>query len=80
MHVSNNITLNTDRDSAVVIATGCMVQGSNPGGGEIFRTGPGTYPISYTVDTGSFLAIKRQGHDVDHPLPSTAEVEDRVEL
>ena len=44
------------------------------------QTGPGIHPASYTVGTGSFLGVKRQGGGVDHPPPSTAEVEGRVEL
>ena len=47
------------RDSSVGIATGMgwTVRGSNPGGGEIFRTCPdrsGAHPTSYTMDTGFF--------------------------
>jgi hypothetical protein len=30
--------------------------------------------------TGSFPEIKRPGRGVDHPLPSSAEVKERVEL
>jgi len=32
------------------------------------------------VGTGSFLGVKKLGHDVDHPPPSSAEVKERVEL
>ena len=32
------------------------------------------------MDTGSFLGVKRPGRGVDHPPPSSAEVEGRVEL
>jgi len=52
------------------------VRGSNLGGVEIFRT----HPDSYTMGTGSFPGVKRQGHGVDQPPPSSAEVEGRVEL
>ena len=38
------------------------------------QTGPGAHPASYTMGTGSFLGVKRPGLDVDHPLPSIAEV------
>jgi len=41
---------------------------------------PGAHPASYTMDTGFFPGIKRPGRGVDHPLPSRAEVEGRVEL
>jgi hypothetical protein len=44
------------------------------------QTGPGAYPASYPMGTGSFPGVKRQGRGVDHPLPSSAEVKERVEL
>jgi len=44
------------------------------------HNGPGAHPASYTVGTGSFLGVKRPGRGVDHPLPSSAEVKERVEL
>ena len=44
------------------------------------QTGPGTHPASYTMGTGSFLGMKRPGHGVDLPSPSSAEVKERVEL
>jgi hypothetical protein len=44
------------------------------------QTGPGAYPASYTMDTNSFPGVKRPGHGVDHPPPSSAEVKDRIEL
>ena len=37
-------------------------------------------PVSYTVGTGSLPGVKRPGHGVDYPPPSSAEVEGRVEL
>jgi hypothetical protein len=37
-------------------------------------------PASYTMGTGAFPGLKRPGFGVDHPLPSTAEVIERVEL
>ena len=52
-------------------------------GGEIFhtvQTGPGAHPVSSTMGTVSFPGVKRPGSDVDHPFPSSAEVEGRVEL
>jgi hypothetical protein len=49
------------------LATGCTVRGSNPsGGGEIFQTGPGAHPASYTIGTESFPGVKRPGRGVDH--------------
>jgi len=45
------------------------------------QTGPGTHPASYTMGTGSLSwGVKRPGCGIDHPLPPTAEVKERVEL
>ena len=44
------------------------------------QTGPAAHPASYTMGTGSFPELKRPGRGVDHPLPSSAEVKERVEL
>jgi hypothetical protein len=44
------------------------------------QTGPGTYPASYTIGTGSFPGVKRSERGVDHPFPFSAEVKERVEL
>jgi len=44
------------------------------------QTGPGTHPASYTMGTGSFPGVKRSGRGVDHPPPSSAEVNERVKL
>jgi hypothetical protein len=52
--------------------------GSNPGGGEIFRTRPdrpAAYPASCTMGTGSFPEVKRPRRGADHPPPPSAEVE-----
>ena len=32
-----------------------------------FQNGPGAYPASYTMGTGSFPGVKRPGYGVDHP-------------
>ena len=45
-----------------------------------FQTGPGAHPTPYTMGTGSFPGVKRPGRGVDHPPPSNAEVQERVEL
>jgi len=45
-----------------------------------FQTGPGTHPTCYTKGIGSFPAVKRRGRDVDLPLSSSAEVNEKVEL
>ena len=47
---------------------------------EPFQTGPGAYPASYTMGTGSFPGVKRPERGVDHSPPSSAEVKERVEL
>jgi hypothetical protein len=39
------------------------------------QTGPGAHPTSHT---GSFTGVKRPGHSVDHPRPSSAEVKEIV--
>jgi hypothetical protein len=44
------------------------------------QTGLGALPTSYTMGTGSFPWVKRPRRGVDHPLPSRAEVRERVEL
>jgi hypothetical protein len=63
---------------------GWTVRGSNPSCGEIFCTHPdwpwGPPSLLYNVYQVSFLGVKRPGCGVDHPLPSSAEVKERVEL
>ena len=44
------------------------------------QTGPEAHLASYTVGTGSFPGVKRPGRGDDHPLSSSAEVKERVEL
>jgi hypothetical protein len=44
------------------------------------QTGTGVHPASYTMGTGSFPGVKRPGRGFDHPLSSSAEVKERVEL
>jgi hypothetical protein len=55
-----------------------------PVGGEIFRACPDwTWDPPSLLYNGyrvSFCGVKRPGRDVDHPLPSSAEVKERVEL
>jgi hypothetical protein len=72
--------------SSVGIATGYGLDG--PGfkswWGERFfahvQTSPGTHPASCTMGTGSFPWVKRQGCGADHPPPSSAVVENELEL
>jgi hypothetical protein len=44
------------------------------------ENGPGAHPVSYTVGTGSLPGVKRPGRGSDHPLSSSDEVKERVEL
>jgi len=76
-------------DSAVVIATACGLDGPGiesqwGGGGARFstsiQTSPGAQPGSYTMGNGSILGGKQPGHGIDHQPPSSAEVQERVEL
>ena len=44
-------------------------------------TGSGAHPAPYTMGTGPFPGGKeRPGHGVDHPLPCSAEVKERLKL
>jgi len=44
------------------------------------ETGLRAHADSYTRGTGSFPGVKELGHVVDHTPPSSAEVEERVQL
>ena len=45
------------------------------------QTGPGAYPASYVMGTGSLsLRVKRPGRGIDQPPSSSAEVKERIEL
>jgi len=44
------------------------------------QTGPWAHPASYTMGTGYFPVVNRPGRGLDHLKPSSAEVEERVEL
>jgi len=39
-----------------------------------------THPASYKMGTGSFTEVRRPERGVDHPLPSSTEVKEIVEL
>jgi len=43
------------------------------------QTGPGAHPASCAMGTGSFPGVKRPAPGVDHPPPSSVEVQGRVE-
>jgi hypothetical protein len=61
-----------------------MVQGSNPGSGEICPTHPGQLrgpPIPlYNEYHVSFLEVKQPGCGIKHPPPSSAKAKERAEL
>ena len=44
------------------------------------QTGPGAYPASCTMGTGSFPGVKRPGRGADHPTPSKCRGHERVGL
>jgi hypothetical protein len=44
------------------------------------RPALGSHPACRTMVTGSFKGLKRSGRGGDHPPPSRAEVEGRVEV
>jgi hypothetical protein len=80
-------TTTTVLDSSVGIATRYGLDGqgieSRWGRGEIFRISPDRpwgLPASYALGTGCFPGVKRPGRGVDHPPPSSANVDGRVEL
>ena len=65
------------RDSSVGIATRYGLDGpgieSRWGArfSALVQTGPGEYPASYTMGTGSFPGVKRPGRGADPPPPSS---------
>ena len=78
-----NETKNSSLTATCSILNGLQSLISNPGGGEIFRTrldrpwGPPSLLYNgYRV----FPGVRRPGRGVDHPPPSRAEVEGRVQL
>ena len=83
----STLLMRVGRDSSVGIATRCRLDGpgSNPGGGGArfsapVQTGPGAYPTSCTMGTGSFPGVKRPGRGADHPPPSKCRGHERVGL
>ena len=74
------------RDSSVGIATRYGLDG--PGietrwgarFSTLVQTGPGAHPASCTMGTGSLPGVNRPGRGAEHPPPSSAEVEGRVQL
>jgi hypothetical protein len=73
-----------DRNSSVGKATRWMVQGSNLGRGEIFRTRQyrpwGPPSLLSNRHRVPFPGVKRQGRGVDHSPQTGTEVKERVEL
>jgi len=45
----------------------------------LLQTDPAAQP-AYSLHTGYFWGVKRQGRRVDHPPPFNAEVKERAEL
>ena len=74
------------RDSSVGIATRYGLDGPRTESRCLSRFSapvqicPGANPASYTMGNGSLPVVKRPGHGVDHPPPSSAEVKERVEI
>ena len=72
------------RDGAVGIATTLRTGRSGDGipvGTRFsapFQTGPGAYPTSCTMGTGSSPGVKRPGRGADHPSPSKRRGHERV--
>jgi hypothetical protein len=66
------------------LAMGGIFWGSNTGGGMFFSTRSdrflGPHSLLYSGCPVSFPKVERLGCGFDHPLPSTAEVKERVEL
>jgi hypothetical protein len=53
------------------LVTDWTLRGLNHGGARFFapvHTGPGAYPASYTMGSGSFPGVKRLGRGVNQPL------------
>jgi hypothetical protein len=44
------------------------------------QTGPGAHLASYAIGIGAFPGVKRQRRGADHPIRSSVEVNERVEL
>ena len=80
------VTTTMGRDSSVGIATRYGLEG--PGiesrwEARFFapvQTGPGAYPASCTMGTGSFPGVQRPGRGADHPPPSKCRSHERVGL
>jgi len=71
-----------------IVPMGCSLQG-RPSGDRIpvearfsapVQTGPGAHPASQKIGIGYFPGVKRPMLGVDHPLPSSTEVKERVQL
>jgi hypothetical protein len=43
------------------------------------QTGPGAHSDYYIISNGSFPGVKRPGHGVDQPSPSSTEVKEGAE-
>ena len=83
------IRCNTDMWAGITqslygLAMGWKVRGLNPGGGEIFHTRPhrrwGLPSVLYSGYRVSLPGVNQPGSGVNHPLRSSAEVKERVDL
>jgi hypothetical protein len=84
-HGQCNLLIVTEIAQSVYrLATSLTVRGSNPGGGEIFRTRAdrpwGLPNLLYNGYLVSFPGVKRTGCGFDHPPSSRSRVKGRVEL
>ena len=80
-----NLRVGRVAQSVERLATGWTVGGSNPGGGEIFRTFPDRpwSPPSHLYNEYRVFpgGKERPGRDADpSPTPSSAKVKERIEL
>ena len=74
-----------DRNSLVGIATRYRLDGAGLESRwrqylPIFQIGTVAHPATYTVGSGYFPGVKRPRRGVERPPPSSAEVEEKVEL
>ena len=68
------------RASVVIIATRYGLESRWDQDFPVFQTGPGVHPATYTISIGYIPGVKRPGCGVNHPPPSSTEVEKRVDL
>jgi len=62
------------------LSMGWTVWGLNPRFSERVQPSPGAHEASHMMGTGSFPRVEQSGHVIGCPLPSSDEVNERVEL